>query len=131
MSKICTNILNNHGIIRKIEYLGFKTLQEKLADPANPTDGKNKLHEANFFLLHLNASPDYTKELSGEFLEMNRDVIRFKTMRKECLVGENYVCDLFEDLKPPVYRKSVIKMQEIGQKFREPKINKDPFYPME
>ena len=130
IEKIGLNILENKGILRKIEYLGYNRLYEKLKDPANPTDKKSKQYEANHVLLHFEAPPMYTKKLSTDFIDMSRDVLRYKINRKENLISENYECDLFEDLKPPVYRKTVQKMMETGKQFRNKQEFNNPYQPM-
>lgn len=130
INKLGQHILDNRGIIRKIEYLGFNKLYEKLRDPANPTEPKSRQHEANFFLLHVDAPPRYTVDLADNHLKLSRDILRYKINRKENLISDNYVCDLFEDLKPPVYRKTVLKMMETGDKFRTKQEFNNPYKPM-
>lgn len=130
IEKIGLNILENKGILRKIEYLGCNKLYQKLNDPANPTDRPSRQYEANHVLLHFEAPPMYTKRLSKDYIDMSRDVLRYKISRKENLVSENYECDLFEDLKPPVFRKTVHKMMETGKQFRKKQEFHNPFEPM-
>lgn len=130
IEKIGLNILENRGILRKIEYLGYNRLYQKLPDPANPTDRASRQYEANHVLLHFEAPPSYTYKLGIDYLAMSRDILLHKMSRKENLISDNYECDLFEDLKPPVYRKTVQKMMETGKQFRNKQEFNNPYKPM-
>ena len=102
--------------MRKVEFLGCNKLHTRLPDKVNPKDFSLKAAESNFFVLHFDSSPEYSRQLNMEKLKVDNEVVRHLITRKESILPEDYECTLHEELKPPAYRKSVQKLIEEGRK---------------
>ncbi|XP_037933647.1 probable 28S ribosomal protein S6, mitochondrial [Teleopsis dalmanni] len=105
-------ILDNGGILRKLENLGTRALPYKISK-------HNLVHrEGNYFNIIFNSSPQKIDDLREEF-ERDVDVIRQNIFKVE--EPQKYMCTLDEELQPPAYRKDVQEMIEISKRKQKPK----------
>lgn len=116
VKRVGEDILKNRGILRKVEYLGCQPLPTRLPDKVNPKDWSLKAAESNFFLVHFDSSPDYSRQLSEQKLEVDNELIRHMILRKGAVLPEDYECTLDEELQAPAYRKSVQALIQEGRK---------------
>lgn len=96
-------IWTNDGVIRKLDFLGYK----KLPFQARGGDEGARYSEANYFLYHCSLAQDSIRPLRPE-LKLDRDVLRATfNVANETVVPEDYECTLEEELLPPFFRPSV------------------------
>ena len=111
-------LLDNHGILRKIEYLGTKKFPYKMPKAGSKTPG---LHSSgSYFLFHCDL-PYSTNLMISNTLKLDHDLIRVSLHSKNTALPEDYECTLAEEMLPPSYRKSVQNLIKEGRKKRDPK----------
>jgi small subunit ribosomal protein S6 len=114
--RVGADILNNRGVLRKIEFLGCNSLPSRLPDKVNPKDHKLKAAESNFFVLHFDSSSEYSAELTRNKLKVDSEILKHTVRRKESILSEDYECTLHEELQAPAHRPSVQKLIQEGRK---------------
>ncbi|KAH9426933.1 hypothetical protein DERP_011602 [Dermatophagoides pteronyssinus] len=112
MKRAANFIFDNQGILRKMEYLGLQPLHFRLS---SSIPNAKRFNQANFILYHLDLPIESMKKVF-EDCRYDTDIIRAYYIRKESNLPENYECELFDELKPPAKRPSVMSLIEEGRK---------------
>ncbi|KAI4485955.1 hypothetical protein M0804_006444 [Polistes exclamans] len=107
LKRVATAIFDRGGIIRKIENLGVKELPCKLSFRGST------YREATHFLYYFDVPPSTLTNLIDEY-NRDIDILRNKVYKQE--TPNPIECTLHEELLPPIYRKEVQKLMEIGAK---------------
>lgn len=118
--RVGSDILQNRGILRKIEFLGCNKLPTRLPDKVNPRDLKMRASESNFFVLHFDSSSEYSADLAMNKLKVDSEIVRHSVRRKESSLSDAYECTLHEEMLPPSYRPSVQKLIQDGRNPEKP-----------
>ncbi|XP_033340151.2 mitochondrial ribosomal protein S6 [Megalopta genalis] len=110
LKRIANSIFQTGGFIRKLEYWGDKQLPCK-------TSIHGKVHrEAGYFFFSFDAPPISLQDLSDE-CNRDIDIVRSKIYKPtQTTPPPNYVCTLEEELLPPAYRPSILKLLEAKKK---------------
>lgn len=100
-------IFDKGGIIRNLNYLGFKDTPYKIS--------KNKLphRSAHYFVFKFDAPPSKLFDLKSES-DLDVDIIRCRIFNTE--QPEQVPCTLDAEMLPPPYRKEVQEMVRIAKK---------------
>lgn len=113
LKRVANSIFQTGGFIRKIENLGEKELPCKAS-----SHGKVHKH-ASHFLFYFDVPPSSLVDLSDE-CRRDMDIIRAQIFTQHQSPKEE-ACTLEEELLPPAYRPSVIKLLEEAKKHRSEK----------
>lgn len=96
-------IWKEDGVLRKVEYLGFK----KLAYAGKTTSDDQVYKEGDCFIYHISLPQLAQKDIVPE-LKLDTDIIRSLFFDvNDTLFPKDYECTLEEELQTPFYRKSV------------------------
>ncbi|KZC10822.1 PREDICTED: probable 28S ribosomal protein S6, mitochondrial [Dufourea novaeangliae] len=108
LRRMADTIFETGGIIRKIENWGEKQLPCKASS-------HGKVHrEAGYFFFCFDVPPTSLMKLSDEF---NRDIDVIRTrIYKQNPIESNEECTLEQELLPPAYRPSILKLLEEGRR---------------
>lgn len=103
LKRVATMIWNERGVLRKIEYLGYKKLPFK----GRSKEEGVKFDEANQFVYHISIPQLKMKVLKPE-LRLDMDIIsNYMAEANDSLLPEGYECTLEEEMRTPFYRNSV------------------------
>ncbi|KAJ6636376.1 putative 28S ribosomal protein S6, mitochondrial [Pseudolycoriella hygida] len=125
LKRTAETILNNGGIIRKLENLGTRELPHKMSE-----HGMVHRH-GSYFLVQFDSATHLIEDFNEEF-GRDVDIVRssiFKTQNPEFIR-----CTLHEELLPPAYRKEVIEMMKLAQRKAKPKYRQQSgldYYPFQ
>ncbi|XP_059153484.1 small ribosomal subunit protein bS6m-like [Physella acuta] len=101
IKRCCTHVLDQGGMIRKMENLGLKPLPYRMKNHGQ------KFYEGNYILIHFDAPTTIPKQL-GEIFTLDTDIIRKNIFTQEefsppCLLKP---CE-FGELSNPDHEKSI------------------------
>lgn len=96
-------VWKENGVLRKIDYLGFKKLPFAKFSVAEGM----RYHEGSYFLYHISIGTSKMRNLKPE-LKLEVDLLNASVqLADESKIREDYNCTLEEELLPPAFRKSV------------------------
>ncbi|XP_074601404.1 mitochondrial ribosomal protein S6 [Brevipalpus obovatus] len=114
LKRMGTILLDNHAILRKIEYLGtkqfLKPVRKKGIKRCEPGETSG-----SFFVFHVDLPPTAKYELHPQ-LYLEKDVLRLSFERKMSLLPDGYTCQLTQEMLPPSQRPSVKRLIESGRR---------------
>jgi ribosomal protein S6 len=116
LKNVGETLLNNQGVLRKIEFLGHRKLPMKMSNKSAP-HSKN-LQQASYFVYHCDMPAVLTDQLTTDF-RLDPDIQKIRFLRKEVKIPSDYVCTLEEELQPPPFRKSVAALIAEGRKAKK------------
>lgn len=114
LKNVANSIFQTGGFIRKIENWGDKDL------PCKAHTEHGNYTRAGHFLLCFDAPPASLKLIQDD-CNRNLEIIRVRIFKQN--EPETMECTLHEELLPPPYRPSVLKLLETGKKYRYPKFD--------
>ncbi|XP_076298180.1 mitochondrial ribosomal protein S6 [Lasioglossum baleicum] len=109
LKRIANTIFETGGFIRKIENWGDKEL------PCKASSHGKVYKEAGHFFFCFDVPPASLKDLTDEY-NRDIDIIRTKIYKQNPLEPEKVECTLEEELLPPAYRPSILKLLEHKKK---------------
>lgn len=103
LKRAASLIWKQDGVIRKIEYLGYK----ELPYTRKASEDIGKLYQGSYFLYHLSLPQLRINNIRPE-LKLDSDILKQAFYpADETALPEDYECTLEEELQSPFYRKSV------------------------
>lgn len=114
MKRTAESILDQGGIIRRLQNLGSRVLPYKISE-------HGLVHvEGTYFTINFDVAPSKITDMREEF-GRDIDIVRRHIFKVE--EPEMYECTLHEEMLPPAYRKDVQEMIEIAKRKHKPKYN--------
>lgn len=125
LKRTAHKILDNGGIIRKLENLGTRPLPYKISE-------HGLVHRTgSYFVMQFDAPTPLIQEMKEEY-GRDIDIVRRHIFRVD--VPEPVECTLAEEMLPPAYRKEVQQMVAIAKRNEKPKYNQKSgldYYPFQ
>ncbi|KAI1286746.1 putative 28S ribosomal protein S6, mitochondrial [Halotydeus destructor] len=115
LKRVGDSVLDNEGILRKVEFLGHRPLPWRMVNRTRP--GVKRITQGSYFIYHCDLPPQTSYRLQGEY-RLDPEFVKIRFLKKEENIAEDYVCTLDDEMKPPVFRPSVLKLIEEGRKKR-------------